>query len=58
MDFEQGVSDLVMAEALWPGWLGRLLTHRVAGLDRYEEMMRLLTDEKDAIKIYVEVAPT
>ena len=57
VDFERGVSDLVMAEALWPGWLGRVLTHRVPGLDRYDEMMRLLTDEKDAIKIYVEVAP-
>ena len=56
MDFEQGASDLVMTEALWPGWLGRLLTHRVDGLDRYDEMMRLLTEARDAIKIYVDVA--
>ena len=56
VDFEQGVSDLVMAEALWPGWLSRLLTHRIEGLDRFEEMMRLLIEDKSAIKIYVEVA--
>ncbi|MBA3884269.1 MAG: glucose 1-dehydrogenase [Acidobacteria bacterium] len=56
VDFEQGVSDLVMAEALWPGWLGRLLTHRVDGLARYDEMMRLLSGDEGAVKIYVEVA--
>ena len=56
IDFEQGVSDLTMSEALWPGWLTRLLTHPVRGLDRHGEMMRLLKEEKDAIKIYVEIA--
>jgi len=56
-DFEQGVSDLAMAEALWPGWLARLLTHRVQGLERHEEMIRLLTESKDAIKIVVEIHP-
>jgi len=56
VDFEQGVMDLTMAEALWPGWLARLLTHPVNGLEQYGEMIRLLTDAKDAIKIYVNVA--
>lgn len=56
VDFEQGVSDLTMAEALWPGWLPRLITHRVAGLGKYADMMRLLTEAKDAIKIVVDVA--
>ncbi|MGE0041133.1 MAG: glucose 1-dehydrogenase [Vicinamibacterales bacterium] len=55
-DFERGVSDLVMADALWPGWLDRLLTHRVSGLEGHSEMLRLLTDADDAIKIYVDVA--
>lgn len=45
-----------MAEALWPGWLPRLLTHPVRGLDNYAEMIRLLEEEKSAIKVYVEVA--
>ncbi|MDH3497549.1 MAG: glucose 1-dehydrogenase [Gemmatimonadota bacterium] len=55
-DFERGVADFAIAEATWPGWLSQLLTHPVAGLDRYADMIRLLTDAKDAIKIYVNVA--
>jgi glucose 1-dehydrogenase len=54
-DFERGVMDLVMAEALWPGWLARLLTHRVDGLQNYGEMIRLLTEARDAIKVFVDV---
>jgi glucose 1-dehydrogenase len=53
--FERGVQDMALAEAQYPGWLGRLLTHPVQGLDSYEEMIRLLTEEKSAIKVYVEV---
>lgn len=45
--FEIGVRDTALAEARYPGWLGRLLT--------YEEMIRLLTEEKGAIKVFVEV---
>lgn len=56
IDFEQGVSDLAMAEALWSGWLSRLLTHRLDGLERYDDMIRVLTQERDAIKVCVEVA--
>jgi threonine dehydrogenase-like Zn-dependent dehydrogenase len=54
--FERGASDLAQCEAEYPGWLARLLTHRVSGLENYAEMMRLLTEEKSAIKVYVEVA--
>jgi threonine dehydrogenase-like Zn-dependent dehydrogenase len=54
--FEAGVYDLCRAEMSFPGWLGRLLTHPVAGLDRHQEMMRLLTEERQAIKVYVQVA--
>jgi glucose 1-dehydrogenase len=53
--FERGVQDMALAEAQYPGWLKRLLTHRVEGLDNYEEMIRLLTEEKSAIKVFVEV---
>lgn len=55
-NFEAGVRDLAHSELLWGGWLQKLLTHPVKGLDRYAEMMRLLTEAKDAIKIFVEVA--
>lgn len=55
-DFVSGVDDLIGAEARYPGWLGKLLTTPIAGLDNYAEMMRRLEEDKDAIKVYVEVA--
>jgi threonine dehydrogenase-like Zn-dependent dehydrogenase len=54
-DFVRGVDDLVKAEALYPGWLGRLLTTPVRGLENYGQMLRALTEDRDAIKVYVEV---
>jgi threonine dehydrogenase-like Zn-dependent dehydrogenase len=55
-DFESGVADLIRAEALYPGWLKRLLTTPIQGLENYAEMLRALTESRDAIKVYVEVA--
>ncbi len=54
--FERGVQDVALAEAQYPGWLERLLTHPVRGLESYAEMMHLLNEEEAAIKVYVEVA--
>ncbi len=54
--FELGVRDMAQAEAQYPGWLGRLLTHPVRGLERYRELFEALTTAKGAIKIYLEVA--
>ncbi|MBA3474158.1 MAG: glucose 1-dehydrogenase [Rubrobacter sp.] len=54
--FERGVQDVALAEARYPGWLERLLTHPVRGLDGHAEMVHLLNEEKDAIKVVVEVA--
>ena len=53
--FERGVQDMALAVAQYPGWVERLLTHPVYGLDNYAEMIRLLTEEKAAIKVFVEV---
>ena len=53
--FERGVQDMALAEAHYPSWLARLLTHPVQGLDNYQEMIRLLTEEKNAVKVFVEV---
>ena len=53
--FEHGVRDMALAEMQYPGWLGRLLTHPVCGLDGYAGMMRLLTEEKSVIKVFVEI---
>jgi threonine dehydrogenase-like Zn-dependent dehydrogenase len=55
--FEEGVQDLAVAQAQYPGWLPRLLTHRVDGLDRWPEAFRLLAGAPDVIKVFVEVAP-
>ena len=35
-DFRSGVDDLIKAEAIYPGWLGQLLTHPIHGLENYE----------------------
>jgi glucose 1-dehydrogenase len=55
-DFVSGVNDLVKAESFYPGWLNQLLTTRIQGLENYEEMLRHLTGDKEAIKVYLEVA--
>jgi hypothetical protein len=54
-DFRSGVDDLIKAEALYPGWLEQLLTTPIAGLANYEQMIRELTENHEAIKVYVEI---
>ncbi|HTI15392.1 MAG TPA: glucose 1-dehydrogenase [Dictyobacter sp.] len=55
-DFVSGVDDLVKAEAYYPGWLKKLLTTRIRGLENYAELLRHLTEDKEAIKVFVEVS--
>jgi threonine dehydrogenase-like Zn-dependent dehydrogenase len=55
-DFRSGVDDLIKAEALFPGWLAQLLTTPIHGLENYDDMIRALTEDRDAIKVFVEVA--
>lgn len=55
-DFVRGVDDLVKAESVYPGWLSKLLTTPVHGLENYAEMLRHLAENRDAIKVFVEVA--
>jgi threonine dehydrogenase-like Zn-dependent dehydrogenase len=54
--FEMGVKDMAHAEAEYPGWLSRLLTHPVKGLENYEDLFKCLTSASGAIKVYCEVA--
>jgi len=49
------VRDLAQAEAQYPGWLPRLLTHPVKGLESYEKLFETLTMAKGAIKVFCEV---
>ncbi len=55
--FEMGAKDLSTAELQFPGWLAKLLTHPVKGLENYEQLMKTLTTAKDAIKVFCDVAP-
>ena len=55
-DFARGRDDLVKAYAFYPGWLEKLLTTPVVGLENHEQMLRELTENAEAIKVYVEVA--
>jgi threonine dehydrogenase-like Zn-dependent dehydrogenase len=54
-DFVRGVDDLLKAELVYPGWLKQLLTTPIHGLANHQEMLRHLIEDKDAIKVYVEV---
>jgi glucose 1-dehydrogenase len=54
--FEAGVQDMALAEAQYRGWLSRLLTHPVPGLENYRQLIDLLTTARGAIKVYCEVA--
>jgi threonine dehydrogenase-like Zn-dependent dehydrogenase len=52
--FEEGVRDMAMSEANRPGWLARLLTHPIAGLDHYAEALAALA-QRGVIKTYIEI---
>jgi threonine dehydrogenase-like Zn-dependent dehydrogenase len=54
--FESGIKDLALGEVMFPGVLQRILTNPVVGLERYQDMMRLLVEDNTALKVYVDVA--
>jgi threonine dehydrogenase-like Zn-dependent dehydrogenase len=53
--FELGVRDMAQAEAEYPGWLARLLTHPVRGLENYAELLDTLITARGAIKVFCEI---
>jgi glucose 1-dehydrogenase len=55
-NFESGVRDMAQAEAEYAGWLKRLLTYPVRGLESYRELFDRLQNPNGAIKIFCEVA--
>jgi threonine dehydrogenase-like Zn-dependent dehydrogenase len=55
-DFVRGVDHLLAAEATYPGWLERLLTTPVRGLNDPAAVLAAL-EERDTIKAYVEIGP-
>jgi threonine dehydrogenase-like Zn-dependent dehydrogenase len=54
--FEMGVRDMSQAEAEYPGWLNRLLTDPVRGLENFTELFQRLTSTNGSIKVFCEVA--
>lgn len=54
--FETGARDMAQAESEYPGWLKRLLTHPVKGLENYQQLFDQLTNAKGAIKVFCEIA--
>ncbi|MGI8670541.1 MAG: glucose 1-dehydrogenase [Aridibacter sp.] len=55
--FEMGVKDLALCEAMYQGWLSKMLTHKIKGLENYEKAFEILNDSAkyNAIKVYFEV---
>jgi len=54
--FESGVQDMSAAVLEYGDWLSRLLTHPVKGLENFGELFEILTNGKNAIKVYCEVS--
>jgi threonine dehydrogenase-like Zn-dependent dehydrogenase len=55
--FEAAIRDLALAQAQYPGWSARLLTHPVYGLENYRQLIDTLTSGKNVIKAFCEIAP-
>ena len=55
--FEMGVKDLALCEAMFAGWLGKMMTHKVTGLENFAEVFDILNNagKYKAIKAYFEV---
>jgi threonine dehydrogenase-like Zn-dependent dehydrogenase len=54
--FEAGVRDMAQAEAEYSGWMGKLLTSPVKGLQNFGDLFQKLSSPNGAIKIFCEVA--
>jgi glucose 1-dehydrogenase len=56
--FELGVNDLALCEATYKGWLGKMLTHKIEGLENFAKAFEILNDAagNKAIKVFFEVS--
>lgn len=54
--FAQGLADLALGEATFPGVTERILTNPIDGYDDPAEIMKQLTEDRSALKVYVNVA--
>ncbi|WP_437223272.1 glucose 1-dehydrogenase [Planctomicrobium sp. SH661] len=54
--FAQGLSDLALGEVMFPGVTSRILTTPIDGYDDPQGLMRELTENNDALKVFVNVS--
>jgi threonine dehydrogenase-like Zn-dependent dehydrogenase len=54
--FELGIKDLALGETTYPGVIQKILTNPVDGIENYSQMIRLLVEDREALKVYVNVA--
>ncbi|MCZ7646438.1 MAG: glucose 1-dehydrogenase [Planctomycetota bacterium] len=54
--FEQGLSDFALSEAEFPGWLSKLLSHPVDGLENFKQVLTHLFEAKNCTKAYLNVS--
>jgi len=54
--FEMGIKDLALGEVTYPHVIERILTTPIQGIENYQQMMRALVDDQQALKVFVEVA--
>ena len=55
-NYQAASQNMALAEAMYPGWLSRMLTHRVQGLDNYARAFELLSGRERSIKVFIEIA--
>lgn len=55
--FEMGVKDFALCEAMYSGWLARMMTHKIEGLENFEKVFEILADSNkfNAVKTYFEI---
>ena len=55
--FQMGVQDLALCEAMFAGWLSKMMTHKIDGLENYAQAFDILNNagKYNAIKAYFEV---
>ena len=55
--FELGVRDLALGEAMYSGWLKRIMTHKVEGLENFAQAFDILNNSAkyNSIKAYFEL---
>lgn len=55
--FEMGVKDLALSETMFPGWLSKMLTHKIEGLENFGKVFDILENggKHNAIKTFFEL---